>query len=1025
MKLTRLACGLSLALLAFSTFAQQPARKPYIVQLTDAPASSYDGRVPGYRATRPAAGSRLNVNASDVQAYIGYLAAKQTNVVAAIPGAPVTYRYRVVLNGFATWLTDAELLKLAANAGVKRISPDIAMPLDTATTPRFLGIDQAGGAWSRTDASGRAVKGEGVIIGHVDGGVWPENPSFSDKVDAQGKPIASHLPGTLVYDALPPGRYAGICQEGLGFDASHCNNKLVGASFFNTTWKLAVSLGIVTTWSGEYLDSPRDADGHGTHTLSTSGGNQNVDVTVSGSPFTISGIAPRARVAAYKSCYTPQNAQGVPGQGTCFQSDSVAAIERAVGDGVDVINFSISGSQTSANDAVGTAFLEAALAGVFVSASAGNSGPGNNVAHPNPWVMTVANSTHDRFTEATVTLGNGFTATGPSFQTGGVPSTPMILAVDAGLPGADPLLLSRCYGGDDGVATLDPAKVAGKIVVCYRGGNVLVNKSAAVKEAGGTAMILQNIPAGVIGGPSADTTFAIPHVVPTVHLTAASANAVIGYAGGAGATASFGPGVQVAGVVAPVMSGTSSRGPNKADPNVLKPEITAPGTDIIAAYTNTSITPEQRLQIIYGTLIPGPGADMISGTSMSSPHVAGAAALLRQANPTWSPYAIKSALLTSAVQSVKLANGTPDPDRWGYGAGHLNPNDALSTRVVYDQSPSQHINYYFGLISGRDINLATLTHANVVGVGTLTRTLTNKGTAAASYTASASLPGFDVTVSPSSLSIPPGGSATFTVTLRRTSVPIETWSFGNLTWSTTSGPALRSPLTAKASELVAPDAVSDTRAVGTKVFSVGTGYNGTLLLQPNGLLAASQVGARIATGQLLCLTLQPVAPGTRKLRGQLFNVDTEGGSSSDLDLLLRVQTGPGAFSTVASSGAVDSNELVELDNPTVGATYQICIDGFAPANGNAGFLLSYWVLPAPSGPQTLRAMGPSRVTTGGTASVALAWNVPAGKRYIGVVDYRSVAGGPVIGSTDLFVDNAPSAAALAKIDNDPRLKPER
>ena len=175
-------------------------------------------------------------------------------------------------------------------------------------------------------------------------------------------------------------------------------------------------------------------DGHGTHTLSTSGGNENSPATVGGSNFAISGIAPRARVAAYKVCYVDADASDTPGNGSCFTSDSVAAIDQAVADGVDVINFSISGSRTSFNDAVETAFKNAALAGVFVAASAGNSNvfPGNasTVAHISPWLTTVGNSTHDRFTVATVTLGSGATASGPSFQTSGLAQQ----AVDPGAP---------------------------------------------------------------------------------------------------------------------------------------------------------------------------------------------------------------------------------------------------------------------------------------------------------------------------------------------------------------------------------------------------------------------------------------------------------------------------------------------------------------------------------------------------------------------------------------------------------------
>ncbi len=358
--------------------AQSETRKPYLVELSDAPVLRYEGGVAGMAATRPAAGNRLDVDAQAVQDYVEYLHDKQSDILGRVPDVNATYRYKLAFNGFAAWLTDAEVAKLAATAGVRRINSDDLMQLDTASTPRYLGINQPGGVWSRQDANGSLIKGENVIIGHIDGGVWPENPSFSDKVGANGKPVASHLPGTVVYNALPAGRWEGVCQpstgpSGVSFIATHCNNKLIGARFYNATWKLAVAQNVVRTWSGEYLDSPRDPNGHGTHTLSTSGGNENVDVSVNGTPFTISGIAPRARVAAYKTCYAPADANDVPQPGSCFQSDSVAAIDQAVIDGVDVINFSIGGSRTSFSDAVETAFANASFAGVFVSASAGNS----------------------------------------------------------------------------------------------------------------------------------------------------------------------------------------------------------------------------------------------------------------------------------------------------------------------------------------------------------------------------------------------------------------------------------------------------------------------------------------------------------------------------------------------------------------------------------------------------------------------------------------------------------------------------
>ena len=200
MRRLQLALGVTLAALSLVASAQTLPRKGYIIELADPPAASYEGTVPGLAATRPAAGSRLNVNASHVQAYIAYLDSKASSVASAIPSAPVYYRYGVAFNGFAAQLTDAELQKLLAHPGVKAITADEARQLDTSYTPKFLGINQPGGVWSQNDGLGRAIKGEDVIIAHIDGGVWPEDPSFSDKVDTvTGKPIS-----------LAPGRYRGL-----------------------------------------------------------------------------------------------------------------------------------------------------------------------------------------------------------------------------------------------------------------------------------------------------------------------------------------------------------------------------------------------------------------------------------------------------------------------------------------------------------------------------------------------------------------------------------------------------------------------------------------------------------------------------------------------------------------------------------------------------------------------------------------------------------------------------------------------
>jgi subtilisin family serine protease len=1014
--------GASLIALATAAGAQDTARKPYIVQLKDAPVATYAGGVPGYAATMPAPGTKLKITTADVQNYIGYLNQKQSNVTAALPAVQITYHHRTLINGFSALLTDAELAQLVVNSAVKSITVDTPLPMHTSYTPTYLGLTRVPeGVWNRTDAQGRKIKGENVVIGHLDSGVWPEDLSFSDKVDATGTPATT---GTLVYDALPPGRWNGSCDAATGFKPSDCNHKLIGAKYFNAILKSQIASGSRILWTGEYLDSPRDADGHGSHTLSTSGGNENSPALVGASNLRISGIAPRARVAAYKVCYVPQNAAGVRQQGSCYGGDSIAAAEAAVQDGVDIINFSVGGSTTSFNDALQVAFANAAFAGVFVAASAGNSNvaPANapTVAHLAPWITTVGNDTHDRYTEATVTLGNGLTGTGASLQTSGLALAGLVHSRNAGFSAGATAEQALCFGAADNSAVLlDPAKVAGKILVCERGSNVLVNKVAAAKAAGAIGVIILNTPT------SANTTPLIATELPTVHMAASHHAAITAYIGNGStpATASFSPSYMVPGTIAPVMADTSSRGPNRADPDLLKPDIAAPGTDIMAAYTNTAITPVQRQQIIDGTLVPGPGATMISGTSMAAPHVAGAAALLRQARPTWSPFAIKSALMTSALPVVKLADGSADPTPWGYGAGHLNPNAALDTQVVYETTPADHVNYFNGAINGRALNMASLTHANVVGVGTLTRRLTNKGAASMTYNASATLPGYTVSVTPSSLTIAPGGSAAYTVTMTRTTAPIEEWAFGNVIWTASGGTTLRSPLSAKASRFVAASGVFDNRAAGTKVLSTGFGYTGALVTTPTGLLAASKVTAAINPNQRLCTGSFTVQVGTKVVRAQLFNAETEGGSASDLDLVIQQLNG-GVWTAVSSSGNGDSEELVSVTDPAAGSTLRFCIDGYAPVRPGAAFTMSYWIL-GPANPGTLRATAPGSVRTGAIVSIGLSWNVPAGARYLGVLEFRELASAPPIGATQIFIDNAaavspPAAPTFAPVL---RLKP--
>lgn len=1006
----RLTWAAALLATALSAGAQTEVRKGYIVQLAEPPAASYDGSVSGLAATRPATGSKLDVRATHVQNYLRYLDGRASNVLASVPSARVYHRYGVAINGFAAALTDAELVALASNPNVRAITEDTPRQMDTATTPNFLGLTAPGGAWSRLDAQGRAIKGEDVIIAHVDGGVWPENKSFADHVDAQGRPVFAGTPGaTLAYQPLPAGRYLGTCQAGMGFTAANCNNKLIGAQYFNAGWKQFAA----GTWAFEYLDSPRDPDGHGTHTLSTSGGNANA-MTPQGVP--INGIAPRARLAAYRVCYSGTGGPDATTGNGCYPSDSVAAINKAVADKVDVINYSISGSQTNPRDAVGEAFKNAAAAGVFVSASAGNSGPGNAVAHLGTWLTTVGNSTHDRFTATTVTLGNGAQYTGAArFQGNGAFSAPLILASEAGLPGADPTFVNLCYAATDngGVAVLDPAKIAGKIVVCDRGVTARVNKSLAVAQAGGVGTILLNADA------AADGLNIDEHVIPTVHLQLVYRAAVRAYAAGGQGTAAFGPSGQLPGVIAPVMASSSSRGPNKGDGNVLKPDITAPGTDIFAAYANrANANTADRNAILAGTKAGDEGAISISGTSMAAPHVAGVAALLKQANPTWSPYAIKSAIMSSAQQTVKLANGAPDPDRWGYGAGHLNPNGALDTKLVYDSTNADHQAYFVGTKPGADVNLASITRGDVVGTATVTRTVTNKGAAAVTYTAAATLPGYAIAVTPSSFTLAPGASQTFSVSMTPTTAAAETWSFGELVWNGSDGSATRSPVSAKSIGIIVSSEITDTRATGSKAYTVGLGYTGRVQSTATGLVPAVRLSASVNQNptSLLCFgtaTHFDVPANSKLLRVQMFNSETQGGASTDFDLYVQrnsLANGSGTWSTVGTSALDGSDELVQLRYPQSGR-YRLCFVAYATGGSAKAFTINRWLVGPTVAPATLRALGAGNVTAGGVAALAVAWQSDAAVRSAGVVEYSAGTGQPVIGNSVVFIDPVSPPAA--------------
>ena len=986
--------------------------RTYIVQLASPPTAAYNGGVAGLAATQVAEGERLDVNASHVKAYRGHLDAERRSALASVgAGVKVLHQYDLAFNGFSAVLTEAQVKALQASGKVKAVLPDERRDVVTVSTPHFLGLDLPNGVWNQV-VKRAAVKGENVIIAVVDSGIQPENPAFYDRVDANGTPVTTG--GTLAYGP-PPAKWKGGCTTGPGFSADLCNNKLIGAKVFSAGFQAAAAAGAVTPFFANFYDVPRDEGGHGTHTLSTAGGNANSPAyTASGAYIgTTSGIAPRARLASYKALFGVIDANGNL-NGSGFNSDLVAAINQAVADGVDVINYSVSGSQTNLLDPVELAFLNAAASGVFVAASAGNSGPGNQVAHPSPWLTTVAASTHDRNLQATLTLGNGATYSGASFNPNALPSAPMVLSSDAAAAGATATAANLCFAG-----ALDPAKVAGKIVVCDRGTNARVEKSAEVLRAGGVGMVLTN--------PSPNTVVADFHSVPTVHLQNTDRAAVRAYAATSTAMGSISARVQVPGTVAPVMASFSSRGPNLAEPSVMKPEITGPGVDVIASVTYIQSSDADHEALLAGATPPSI-VDSYSGTSMSSPHIAGVAALIKQAHPTWTPAMIKSAIITSA-SGVKLANGNPDPDRNGYGAGHVNPNAALNPGLVYPASTVDYLRFLcgtgwlaatsttcdtYGELDPEDLNLPTAS-VDVPGRIVFKRKVKNVGTGGAAYHAVATVPGYETEVLPNNLWLEKGETASFTVSLKAKGAPIGTPVFGTLDLIN-GDQVVSAPVRARALLFSGPSVVSSDDAKGQSRFKVTYGFTGLTSTALSGLKPASKVQGTVSTDGVACFPLT-VPTDALAVRAALYNTETTGQGLDDLDLVLV----DGAGTVVANSGGPTANEVVSLAAPAAGS-YQACVIGYAPQGGSSTFTLSSWVLSAAdtANPVKLRGLPAYNwVGAGDSFRLSARWNgLSAGTRYLSAIRYNLPNGSPA-GLTLLSVEPASTQATLRAPDSTP------
>ncbi|XP_022775182.1 subtilisin-like protease SBT1.9 [Durio zibethinus] len=545
------------------------------------------------------------------------------------------YTYTNSINGFSATLTLSELEALKNSSGYISFTRDLPLKVHTTHTSQFLGLSSVSGAWTAPN------DGEDVIIGIVDTGIWPESESFSDEGMTK----------------VPP-RWKGKCESGTEFNSSFCNKKLIGARFYNkgllsNNPKLTIP-----------MNSPRDISGHGTHTSSIAAGNYAQGASYFGyASGTARGMAPRAYIAMYKVVWR---------YGT-YTSDVLAAIDQAIQDGVDILSLSLGLSVDDhflEDDPIAVATFAAMERGIFVAASAGNDGPLYwTLINGAPWMLTVGAGSIDRQFDGTLTLGNGLQITFESLYPGNYSLNQMPL-----------VYVDECLNVEE------LKQLRNKIIVCKDHLSISNQVENAESARVAAAVFISNY--------SSLSELYTRSSFPAAFIGLHDGQTVIGYIKQtANPMGRFQFGKTTYGTKpAPRVDAYSSRGPFLRCPNVLKPDILAPGSLVLASWSPISEVTYIGSHPLFSNF------NLLSGTSMATPHVAGVAALIKRAHPDWSPAAIRSALMTNANSLDNTLGPIKDVSNYNLpaspldiGAGHINPIKALDPGLVYDATPEDYI----------------------------------------------------------------------------------------------------------------------------------------------------------------------------------------------------------------------------------------------------------------------------------------------------------------------------------------------
>ncbi|NLC13503.1 MAG: S8 family serine peptidase, partial [Chloroflexi bacterium] len=914
----------------------------FIVQLDEPSLATYNGGINGFSVPNRTDSGKIDVNSDSSIAYTKHLRQQIDNAIISsekIVGRDldVYARFEVVLNGFAAKMTAQEAAALRDMPGVREVYPDLVWYPDTDTSPEFLGVD---GIWDGTNvADGVTAKGEGVLVGILDTGINMDHPSFAE---------VGPVDGYVHTNPFGADVFKGLCASDP--DNYVCNNKLVGVYAYTTE-----------PIRGE------DSEDHGTHTASTTAGNV-VELDFGGSPVTISGMAPHANIIAFDVC----TADG------CANAATVSAVEQAISDGVDVLNYSIGPNsgpgQSPYASATEVAFLEAVDAGIITATSAGNSGPAVSTTYKAaPWTLIVANTNHGRIFGNPVIVNPGDATEYSAI----------------GLPDAGPALLADLtnvplkWGGLDAAANdlactaLPVDYFTDTVALVTRGTCSFDVKITNAQNAGALAVIVRNNAPGapIVMGLNEDPPTTV--TIPAVMVSKDDGDAIVALAdAGTTVTLEANYGSQNEPEWGDVLNSSSSRGPfTLAD--VLVPEIAAPGTNVLAAYDSQGPSTE------YG---------LMSGTSMASPHAAGSLALLTELFPTWSPAARKSALMLTALAGTTKDSDFGPVDAFDYGNGRLDMSKAALTGLVMDET-------YEGFVAadpaeGGDIttvNIPSYQNTFCVGVCSFERTFKSVADVAVTYTLDlAADVDLVVDVQPATFTIQPGGTQTITVEIDSDAAESEVWVFGRIgytttdTWSTgeeisnVALPFAVRPYPSNMPEYVEKDILRDQGA--TVVTEVQSKAISEFTAVKSGLVPGTDTELTVlpdATNGDPFDDLSQVWWKTFTLsedadRLVMEILDTTAG---DLDMFFGIGTVPDPDMVVADSATATALEYISITGIPAGLPLWVLVQNWE--GNSSGDLVKYTeAVIYPEDAENWDVTGPASVEALEPYDVTISWNIP-------------------------------------------------